>query len=171
MAGLDRAQLRRLRAALAENRRAAETLTARGGAWTVRAMNVTAHVLRLALAATTCGCSAAEVATATRCPSEPVMGALHASAFHFQSGAMALGRASLREARGLLGGQRPDPTTRAIIDGLATVAALSEEAADQRARDTEQLRLQLGDWSCLPPVLHEALHRELPPVPGRSSVP
>ena len=102
----------------------------------------------------------------TRRPSEAVVAALHASAFYYQSGAIDAGEQRRREAHSLTPSEIPDSTTTSLLERLDRMAVLSSTADDERARLAEHPRFSLADGSCLPPALHESLHRELPAIPA-----
>jgi hypothetical protein len=112
-------------------------------------------------------CFAGLMACAPRgevCPPQEGIAALHAAAFHFQHGPAPTAREHLRRARAII--ERPGPRATALLERLAAISGLSDREPGRAAAETEHLRLDLGEWACLPAELHERLHAALPALPG-----
>ncbi len=112
---------------------------------------------RLAAAALTlvAACSRPGAPAPPPCPTEDVIEALHAAAFHLEHGELARGRAALD----LISAAEDARLTRMHA---ALAAAANATDADSRRRATESVRADLSGWACLPEPLHARFHAKLP---------
>ncbi|MCH9688743.1 MAG: hypothetical protein K0V04_45345 [Deltaproteobacteria bacterium] len=94
------------------------------------------------------------------CPSDAVVGHLHAAAFHFEHGDASRARERLTAAERILPPFAQRDTGR-ILGALRQIA--KDHAADPTATRTavEEVRAQLTDWGCLTEGLHARLHQQL----------
>jgi hypothetical protein len=102
--------------------------------------------------------------SASTCPSEAFLEELHAAAFHFQHGPTPLAREHLEVARR----KAPAPAdaiSTNILGQLTEISRRVESDTDWAQSATENVRLELGDWSCMPASLHQRFHTKLPPLP------
>jgi len=105
------------------------------------------------------------VEEAAACPEEPFMAAVHGGLFHFEHGAPEEALEALARAD-RVGAHASDPTGRALLEGLRSVADTIDNDPPAAHLEVERLRMALADWRCLDEDLHGALHEELPPIPG-----
>ncbi len=129
-------------------------------------MNVGAGACVASLAAVLAwaGCKRSEIPAAEKaCPTEEGLMELHAAAFHFQHSRTTTGLGHLQRARGIIHPTDGAPASR-LLGKLTEISTLIERERDRAAGETEDVRLALSEWSCLPPELHRRLHAALPPL-------
>jgi len=102
---------------------------------------------------------------ATACPADTFVAAVHGGLFYFEHGSPEEAREALALAE-RLAVHGSDPTGRALLEGLRSVADSIDADPAVAHLEVERLRMALGDWRCLDEDLHRALHEELPPIPS-----
>lgn len=96
------------------------------------------------------------------CPSEDLIEELHAAAFGFQHGSPETARVELARATSK---SPSDATSKKLLEQLSEISRRIESDAAWAQRETETVRLELGDWSCLPTAMHDRFHAKLPALP------
>jgi len=89
---------------------------------------------------------------------------LHAAAFHFQHGPLSIARERLDRAR-TTAPSPADATSTKLLGQLAEISRRIESDADWAQRETENVRLEFGEWLCLSEGMHKRFHAKLPPIP------
>ena len=100
------------------------------------------------------------------CPSDDSLAHLHAASFWLEH------NGSDREVTAHLSAARTSHLGSAVRSALFSrlLERIEEAHAQRKASNpawraaSEQARAELSSWGCLRPDLHEALHRDLPPV-------
>jgi hypothetical protein len=114
---------------------------------------------RVILCALAVSCKRADPGPA--CPAEAFVEGLHAAAFHFQHGPAAVARQRLAHARSIA--PTPlDETSEKILGQLDEISRRIEDDPSWAQRETENIRLELGDWRCLAEDAHRRFHAKLP---------
>ena len=109
-------------------------------------------------------CSSGHSRNQPGCPSETLIRHIHDAAFHFQHGPVEEGNVHLEKAQKLA-----KNTGRSEVQELLTkLIVISKRIAanpNWAQMETEDIRLFLTEWKCLPEETHRRFHHTLPPYP------
>ncbi len=109
------------------------------------------------------GCSLKKISE-NSCPPESVVQALHDAIFYFEHGPShtALGLSEKLHRIDLV---EVDATARQLLTEIEKLSKLVQQRGESPASTTEDLRIRLNDWPCLPEDLHAQFHESLPALP------
>jgi len=124
--------------------------------------------LLLVCSALDCGGSAppaashrdAPTVTASACPPDAFIEALHAAAYHFENDAPSVAREDLRRADGWSPAPADD-VSRALLVRLSEVSRRVDTDPMWARTETEEIRAAFAEWPCLGDVAHARYHDAL----------